>query len=112
VPELVQFALSTGGSVTVEVGTPAGMERVGRRQQTLQDMTSSFDEALTDVRDAAAAALAQFQGMATRPDEVEITFGVKLDARLGAVIAETGVEGNFQVTVKWAHPRSAPPAST
>lgn len=106
-PELIQYALNTGGVVTVEVGLPAGVERVGRRQQALQDVTRSFDEALVDVRDAAAAALAQFQGMATKPDEVQITFGVKLDARVGAVIAETGVEGNFQVTVKWTGRRGA-----
>jgi hypothetical protein len=102
VPELIQYALNTGGHVTVEVANPVGVERVGRRERVLHDMAASFDEALVDVRDAAAAALAQFQAMATRPDEVEISFGIKLDAKVGAVIAETGVEGNFQVTVKWA----------
>jgi hypothetical protein len=35
---------------------------------------------------------------------VEITFGVKFDARAGAMIAQTGLEGNFQLTVRWKRP--------
>lgn len=103
-PELVQFPLEAGGSVTVEVGRlPSGTERVGRGEHVVHQMATTFDAALAEVRDAAAAALAQFQRMPTRPDEVEIAFGVKLDARLGAVVAEAGVEGNLQVTVKWVN---------
>jgi len=104
--ELVEFGLGSGRSVYVEVGEaePDGMERVGRRERTLQAVKSSFEDALGGVRDAAESAIEQFQGMPSRPAEVEITFGVKFDARAGAVIAETGVEGNFQVTVRWKRP--------
>ena len=40
--------------------------------------------------------------MARKPDEVEIEFGVKLNAEAGALIARTGTEGHFQVTVRWS----------
>jgi hypothetical protein len=110
VPELIEFELGTGGSVAIEVGPGAGLERVGRGGGTVRDVRASFEEALGDVRDAAAAALAQFQQMPTKPDEVEIAFGVKFDAQAGAIIARAGVEGNLQVTVKWARPRPPDPA--
>ncbi len=39
--------------------------------------------------------------MARQPDEVEITFGVRMDAQVGAVIAKTGIAGNFEVKLTW-----------
>jgi hypothetical protein len=110
-PELVEFELGNGGSVAVEVRSGAGMERVGRGSRAIRDVRTSFEEALGDVRDAAAAALSQFQHMPTTPDEVEIAFGVKFDAQVGAVIAQTGVEGNLQVTVRWKRPPRPPAGS-
>jgi hypothetical protein len=40
--------------------------------------------------------------MARQPDSVEMTFGVKLDAQAGAVIAKTGVQGHFEVKLTWS----------
>jgi Trypsin-co-occurring domain 1 len=109
VPEMIEFELAGGRAVAVEVpaGTasfpsPAGVERVGRAGAAMQSVKRSFDDALGDVREAASAALAQFRAMPSRPDEVEISFGVKFDARAGAVIAETKVAAHFEVTVRWA----------
>ncbi len=45
--------------------------------------------------------------MTRRPDELEITFGVKLDAQMGAVIARTGVEGQLEVKLTWKSERSS-----
>jgi Trypsin-co-occurring domain 1 len=73
----------------------------GGKDSVLRDTKLSLEKALTDVRDAAAAALKQFQTMASQPDEVEITFGVKLDAQAGAVIAKTSIQGHFEVKLKW-----------
>jgi hypothetical protein len=104
VTELVRFELETGGTVTVEVEEEPGVGRAARQGTVLRDAQLSLERALGDVRGAAAAALGQFQGMASRPDEVEITFGVKLDAHAGALIAKTGMEGHFEVTLRWAGP--------
>jgi hypothetical protein len=104
--ELIRFDLDGGGSVLVEVDdTTAGVVRAGRIRDAegrlLQTAGQTLEQSLADVRDAAAAALGQFQTMTRRPDEVEITFGVKLDAEVGAVIAKTGVQGQFEVKLTW-----------
>lgn len=39
--------------------------------------------------------------MAQQPDEMAITFGVWLDAELGAVIDKTGLAGNFEIKLTW-----------
>lgn len=100
--ELTRFELAEGGSVVVEVDEPPGFTRVsGRQSRILHATGESFEQALRQVRDAANSALHQFQAMSRRPDEVKLTFGVKLDVEAGAVIARTGVEGNFQVSLTW-----------
>lgn len=98
--ELVRFELADGGSVVAELDESPGVSRAGR-QGVLETARGTLEGALTEVRDAAAAALAQFQDMARKPDEVEIKFGVRLDARAGAVIARTGMQGHFEVKVRW-----------
>jgi hypothetical protein len=102
--ELAVFELADGGSVLVEVDSAEGISRVGRQGDILRSVGRTFDEALSTVRDAATAALGQFQTMTCRPDEVEINFGVKLDAEVGAVIARTGMQGQLTVTLTWRAP--------
>ena len=106
--ELARFALDGGGSVVVEVDEDPAVTRAVRAGAVLRDARLSFNNALTEVRDAAAAALAQFRAMPHEPSEVKIKFSVRLDAEAGAVIARTGVSGNFEVAVTWR--RSDDPA--
>ncbi|UJW30945.1 hypothetical protein L3Q67_38035 [Saccharothrix sp. AJ9571] len=97
--EFVRFPLDDGGSVLVEVEVPHAVERAGRPKNMLREAGMSFERALDEVRGAAAAALDRFRSMG--PDEVELKFGVKLDAQAGAVIAKTGLQGQFEVKLKW-----------
>lgn len=99
-PELARFGLECGGSVIVDVDEEPGVTRVSR-QGRIRDARATFETALAEVRDAATAALTQFRAMARQPDEVEIAFGVRLDTEVGAVIAKTSMQGNFEVKLKW-----------
>ncbi|WP_158884670.1 CU044_2847 family protein [Amycolatopsis anabasis] len=97
--EFVRFALEEGGSVLVEVEEEPGLARASRASGVVRQASASFERALHEVRSAATAALAQFREMG--PDEVELKFGVKLDAQAGAVIAKTGLQGQFEIKLKW-----------
>jgi Trypsin-co-occurring domain 1 len=113
-PELVRFPLSEGGWVLVEVDVPPGVSRAGRASGVLREARTTFEKAVGDVRDAAAAALAQFTTMTRAPDEIELKFGLKLDAEANAVIARTGVQGQIEVKLRWCRDTQArendPPA--
>jgi hypothetical protein len=104
VTQLASFDLADGGSVLVETEPLSPVTRVSRQGDVLRAVGQTFDDAIGRVRDAATAALGQFTSMAVRPDEVEIKFGVKLDAEVGAVIAKTGVTGQLEVTLTWRAP--------
>ena len=101
VTELARFELAEGGTVIVEVDEDPSVARASRTGSVVRDAKESFEKALAEVRDAASSALGQFRAMVRQPDEVEIKFGVKLDAQVGAVIAKTGMQGHFEVKLKW-----------
>jgi hypothetical protein len=114
VADLVRFRLEDGGVVTVEVQDEPGVERTSRASGVIEEARSSFEEALDSIRHVASAAVTQFRGMAHRPDEVEIKFGVRLDARAGAVIAQAGMQGQLEIKVRCTfsdQPLAAPGAS-
>lgn len=106
--DLARFELDTGGSVVIEVDEEPGVSRAGRPGRVILEARASFEKALAEVRDAASSALGQFRSMARQPDEVEIKFGIKLDAQAGAVIAKTGIQGHFEVKLKWRRDEQAP----
>ncbi|HEX8936497.1 MAG TPA: CU044_2847 family protein [Pseudonocardiaceae bacterium] len=99
-PELAKFTLESGGSVHVDVEEGPGVKRVARDGK-IPEARKTFEAGLHEVRNAATIALAQFRAMARQPDEVEITFGVRMDVQIGAVIAKTGTAGNFEVKLTW-----------
>jgi Trypsin-co-occurring domain 1 len=100
VTEFTSFALANDLRVTVEtpagVGVaPAGLHpKVTKAGQTLR-------EALAPVTSAAAEVIEKFRELPGRPAEIEIHFGVKLDAAMGAVIATTTIGTHLDVTLRW-----------
>lgn len=101
-PELMSFPLDGEDAVLVEVdldGPQIGP--VSRSGDLIRSAATSFDGALAHVRKAASIALANFREMDVRPDDIEVEFGVKLNAEAGAIIARTGGEGHLKVKLTW-----------
>ena len=100
--QLLRFP-TADGHVVVEVSeTEPGVRPAGRAAGVVTDVGRRFEDALSEVRDAAASALDVFRDGRLNPDEVSITFGVRLNAEAGAVIAKTTVEGHLTVALKWS----------
>ena len=57
-------------------------------------MPIALDDQLAHIHDAAAAALTVLRG-GINPDEVKLSFSIKMTAEVGAVIARTALEGNL-----------------
>lgn len=98
--ELVWFDLDQGDGILVEVDEDAsGIERVSRDEGGLVRASKGLEAALAAVRPAARAVLESVDGLGLC--ERQVQFGVKLNGEVGAVIAKSGVEANFQVTLIW-----------
>ncbi|MFG2551565.1 MULTISPECIES: CU044_2847 family protein [unclassified Streptomyces] len=105
-PDAVQFTLSDGTVVLVAPPARAGTGAVGLGTR-LESAAQSLREALGPVTTAASDVIDGFQALAQRPDEVEITFGVALDAKLGAVLSSAGAGAHLDVTLRWNAATSA-----
>lgn len=108
--EIAQFFLKDGTKFLVEVEEPSGaaVERaaIDSGEMVLQ-AKQTFEEAIDTVKPVASVLVNKFkQGLTTPADEVEIKFGLKLNAAAGAIFASVGGDVNFEVTLKWKEEKS------
>ncbi|GLY83319.1 CU044_2847 family protein [Actinoallomurus iriomotensis] len=103
VTELLRWKTDSGSIVVEGDRDQIGYKSVVKRPgEIVHDVNAKFEEALRAFRDSAASALAIFRDDALRPDDVEIEFGLKLNAEVGAVLAKAAAEGSLVVKLKWS----------
>lgn len=103
----VQFQLDEGDGepiyIEVREAEDSGLERASLSSgREFVKAAVSFDKALARVTPVVSRVAARMkQGLTTPADEVEVKFGLKFTADLGAVIGSVGSEVNFEITLKW-----------
>ena len=105
---LVEFRIDSEADETllVEVDEPAeagtGEEKAAFRSwRHPAEAQRTLDEALDRVQPAVWTLREKLCGPGGPPDEMTISFGVKLTATAGAVLASAGLEANYTVTMTW-----------
>ena len=98
----VEFATDSGETVLVEIEDRAAEEtmRGYRGGEIAGKAARTFEQALATIKPAAEAVVSTVTALSEKPDEIQVTFGLKLTASV-AMIASTGAEGNFEVTLTW-----------
>jgi hypothetical protein len=92
---------TTDGAILVEVdATEPGFERATLKG-AIMESPKRFEESLANMGRAVASALEVVRNGSANPDGVEIEFGVRLNAEVGAVIAKTSLEGHLMVKLIW-----------
>ena len=106
--QLVEFPLTTGGSVLVEVTdhTTGPVTRGLKAADVTARAQQTFEEAINRVRPAVDSVISQLRSLAQAPDEVHVEFGLDLHAEAGAFIAAVSTTANFTVALTWR--RQAP----
>lgn len=109
----MEFPLEGGGSILIETDDrlPAAVaedadKQVTRGLRPLQPPRAevitaahSLEATLGAVRPAVEAVIRLMRQLA--PSGWEVTFGIKMSAETGALIARGGMEGNFQIRMTW-----------
>ncbi|WP_438490151.1 CU044_2847 family protein [Streptomyces sp. S186] len=108
-PDAIEFPLSDGTVVLVAPPARSGTGAVGLSDR-LQAAQQGFREALAPVTTAAAEAIDGFRNLVHRPDEVEVSFGVILDGKLGGLIAGANAGAHLDVTLRWKGSAATPSA--
>ncbi len=102
--QLIEFPLEDGGTILVQVDEPApegGVVKASRAGDVLKKASQTFEAALDKIKPAAGAIIAKLRGLADPPDEIEVEFGLTLNAEAGAFVAVAGAEANYTVKLTW-----------
>jgi NTP-dependent ternary system trypsin peptidase co-occuring protein len=104
---LVQAQTPDGGTISfaVDDATGVGPQRVTRENgAVIAKLDEPLDQAIASARPATETIINTFRTLS--PDEINIEFGLNIDAQAGAVFAKAGIGAHFNITMKWT------PAST
>ena len=99
---IVEFPLESGDSILIEVDEPAPSDaRIGLGNKVVKTAQQTFESALEKVKPVANAILTKVRSLDEPADEVEVKFGIKMSAELGAVVTSGTAEVNYEITLKW-----------
>jgi len=99
VKQLVEYEMEDGNPILIEVDLPeAGIERAGRGDQIIK-AKERFAAALEHIKPVAHTVISTFGSLAA--DEIGVDFGIKMSAKVGAIIASADTEANFTVRLTW-----------
>ena len=92
-----------GSKVLIEVDS---QERDGillSEKGIAQDLKEEFQAVVNLAKTTALSAHYTYVNIPepARPDELELTFGVKISSEAGVVFARLASEGSFQITMRW-----------
>lgn len=77
--------------------------RVGEKvRDAVEEVQTRFEDAMNAVRTNAEVVIGKVKSLSERPDEVEVTFGLKATGELGNfAVAKTGAEANYTIKMTW-----------
>jgi hypothetical protein len=100
--QMVKYNLKDGSSFYVEVDVPdsGAVTRAGRKDLPAE-ANVIFEDAIDKVKPMATAIIKSMRSITDPSPDIEISFGLKLTATAGAVVASAGAEANYSLTLKW-----------
>jgi hypothetical protein len=108
---LVEFPSNSGEPILVEV-EDVGLSGETRRglstSAVLERAQTSFEDALEKAKPMATGLVGKLRAIGdaagSPPDEVQVEFGIILNAEAGAVLASASAGANYKVTMTWKRP--------
>lgn len=102
---VMEFKMDDGTPVYVEVAQGEGYDaervtRGGSGQHGFVEAEKRFTDAISRVKPAAEFVLNAFREM-NEPDQIGLEFGVKFNAKAGAILASVDSEATFKVSLLW-----------
>lgn len=100
--ELIRFRTEDGGEAVIEIREDdPGIVSVSRMGDALAEAAGSLEVGLEQIRSVAQITLDRLVAQPRPPDELTVEFGVRFNAKVGAVIAQTEGEGHLKVSMTW-----------
>ncbi len=74
---------------------------IGIREEVAQQAKQTLGKAFSSIKPVANAIIKKVEDLNKPAHAVEVKFGVKMSAELGAIIASGNAEVNYEITLKW-----------
>ncbi len=99
------FTIDDDAPILVEFAPRPGLQQVALPSpaELAQQSAKALESAMNTIHNMARRVSATVKSLpiAERPSQIEVEFGLKLDAAAGAVIAQAGTEASFTVKLMW-----------
>jgi hypothetical protein len=99
VRKIIEFTLESGDSVLIEVDQ--SNDRIGIPDSIIEKANTTFESALNTVKPIADTIMDKILELNKPASEVEVRFGIKMTAGLGAIVASGSADINYEITLKW-----------
>ncbi|MEH2329660.1 CU044_2847 family protein [Nostoc sp.] len=104
--QIAEFYLKDGTKFLAEVDeleNSNALVRVARPDtgQMVVEAKKKFEDVLDQIQPVASAIITKLSQLNTPASEVEVKFGIKLNAAVGAIFTSVSGEANYEITLKW-----------
>ena len=99
-----EFMTDEGEPILVQFSEARGMQPVSLSGEDLAEKSAeALNKAMGTIREMAERVVDTIQdiNLADRPAQVEVEFGLTLDAEAGALIAKVSTQAGFKVKLVW-----------
>ncbi|MDM8535455.1 CU044_2847 family protein [Desulfobacterales bacterium HSG17] len=101
--QLIEFPIDDENSIFVEaeINEDDEGEMEVSRDGFAKKAAKNFQDSLATIKPIAETLVTKIGELSKKPQEVEVEFGLKMNAKAGAIIANSSIEGNIKVVLKW-----------
>jgi hypothetical protein len=105
--DYIETTAQDGTVIRIEVesskGTTTGFHRQASTPTNVSNETTrdAYHQTLSAIRACAAGVIDTLQKLETPPAGASIQFAIKIDAEAGALIAKSGGDAQFKISLSW-----------
>ncbi|HST04270.1 MAG TPA: CU044_2847 family protein [Chloroflexia bacterium] len=101
---VIEFPMDNGEMLLVEVEDAGGSSstlRGGHSTAMIERARVTYEQAIDSIRPAAESIIVRMRELVEPPDVIDLEFGIKLSADIGAFLASTSAEAQFTLKLTW-----------
>jgi hypothetical protein len=103
--DYIETKTKSGATIRIEVESGRLGAGFGHQSSTKVDSgaagTSVYDQTLETIRACANDVIDTLQNLEAPPSAASIDFAIKIDGEAGAMIAKSGADAQFKVSLSW-----------
>jgi len=101
--QLIEFPIDEENSIFVEaeISEDDEGEMEVSRDGFAKKAARTFQDSLSVIKPISETIISQVAELEQKPKDIEVEFGLKMNGKVGVAIANTSVEGNIKVVLKW-----------